>query len=164
MIFLPANFRSILFISIIPLLLGLYLLSVQFGDRNSFLQTKGRIVYLSDRIDKISDTLSGKHRFLALDSYPYVFNLFIGKDFGDFSPKYENIDKLHLGDWVTVYYEHEPRYSDNKINYSAQYIDNASINFFERGGKAAYIGCFSIFTALLLVVIGYYLKRKGKIE
>lgn len=41
---------------------------------------------------------------LKVKGYPKTFELFIGKDFGDFSPEFEKIDDLKLGDKIDVFF------------------------------------------------------------
>jgi hypothetical protein len=164
MVFLPFTFRSIIFVSFLISLSGIYILSIRLKDRSDFSLTTGRIVYYSNNLKEPSTERTGKLRYLAVDSYPFVMELFIGKDIGDFSPMYENIDSLQIGDLVSIYYEDNPKIRNKRINYSVQFIDKGSINYYERGNKTIYLGSFIIVCSLSIVGIGYYLKRKGKIE
>jgi hypothetical protein len=156
----PATFRGILFISIFPLLWGIYNIQLQTDTREDFKKTNGEIVFLSDNKNQESNSRTGKMRYIAVNSYPGLFEVFIGKDKGDFSPKYENIDSLHDGEWVSIYYSKEGK---SNINYSAMFIDKEQVNYYERGNKYFLIGMICILGAIIVDIMAFYYKKKGKI-
>ena len=103
-----------------------------------------------------------KHRYLKIDTYPYIFEIFIGKDVGDFKPKYEQIDNLKIGDKIHIYYDELIDTRLEKINRLAQFIDKDGVSFFERGTSDVTMGIFAIFLAIINVFIGYVVFQKKR--
>lgn len=88
------------------------LLSVMMGvflfqnskEKDEYMSVTGHIEFIENTYENHPSRNLGKYRYLILDTYPYPFELFIGKDAGDFKPKFEQIDNLKPNDLITVYF------------------------------------------------------------
>lgn len=113
--------------------------------KESFDNTTGVLQSITNSVDLYPNRDSEKFRYLQVTNYPFLFELFVGKATGDFSPKFENVDALKAGDTITVYYS-----EDSKVKLSG--INNL-VHFIDRGKEAIYING-SPKKILLLSMIG----------
>src|SRR5215210_6945581 len=67
-------------------------------DKNSFNKIYGEVVYLEYSFGAHPMRNAGKYKYLKLNSHRKVFELFTGKDFGDFKPNFDKVESLSLGD------------------------------------------------------------------
>lgn len=126
------------------------------------------VIGIIDYYDKTFGKLNKRdHRFIHITGYDLVFDLFIGKRTMDFSPKYEQLDKLKIGDTITVYYADKTPFQKNRdlrLNKTVQFIDKDNEAYFIKGNKDKYGSYFFIgigFLTLLMLLIG---KKMGKIK
>src|SRR5436190_20747471 len=135
---LPFRFRVLLVVSIVLMLWTSWLFFKSTRHKENYPSVIGKIVYLGETYQDLPDRDQGKYRYILLDNYPAVFELFIGKDAGDFKPKYENIDNLLQGDVVRIYHE-EKNYasggSTTPVNSSVKFVDKDDMLFFEEGNS-----------------------------
>ena len=71
---------------------------------------------------------------------PLVFDVFVGQASGDFGPKFEQLDKLKIGEEITVYYDDKTPLQKNQDLRFLKEIITASIGF--PSPKAAYIKAY----------------------
>ena len=145
------------------LILGSGILFRGTKDKSDFKQITGIVKYLDKNYQEFPNRHQGKYRYLSLDNYPKTFEIFIGKDPGDFKPKFENIDALRLGDEITVTYDETNRETDPRINRLLQYIDKQDQTFYIRGSRDKVFGYFCIMSGVIIGIWIVYLKRKGTI-
>ena len=143
---------------------GIYL-SVRTGkEKNEFNSVTGKIVFLQKTFGNLKKR---DHRFIHITGYELVFDLFIGKQTGDFSPKFEQIDKLKIGDEITVYYADKTPLQKNQnlnLNKTVQFIDKNGEAYFIRGNKDKYGGYFFIGIGILTMIMLLIGKKLGKIK
>ncbi len=62
----------------------------QKGDKekNYFQSISGILVGLQNTHERFSGKDTAKYRYLEIDNYPQPFQVFIGKETGDFKPKF----------------------------------------------------------------------------
>lgn len=132
-------------------------------DKSEFKKVSGNVVYLNQTFQELPNRNKGKYRYLMIDNYPKAFEIFIGKDPGDFKPEYEIIDSLKVGDEISIFYDESNREKDPRINRLLQYIDKQNQSYYIRGKRDKYFGYFGIMAGLLIGVWIFYLKRKGTI-
>lgn len=120
-----------------------------------------RINYLDQRYRDLPNRHFGKYRYLKVDAYPYPFELFIGKETGDFKPKFENIDALAVGDTVSIYGYQTPETEKEGINQHVQFIEKDGVLFFERGNAYNIIGISLIFISIGLSVFCFIQWKRG---
>jgi hypothetical protein len=145
-------------------LIGVIILSVFLylradKEKTAFDKVTGHVIYFANSYENFPLRDKNKYRYLAIDDYPKVFEIFVGKEAGDFKPKFEQIDRLKKGDEITVYFDDQ----EDPINRLAYFIDRGSESIFIKGswekGLAYFLVGLSIGILILLVV----LKRRGKI-
>lgn len=128
--------------------------------KSKFIKQTGIITYLGKTYADLPNRHHGKYRYLLFDGYPRVLELFIGKDPGDFSPNYENLDQLRLGDTITIYYDEPLNEKTEQVNRLAYFIDKGNTAYFIMGSRDKYIAYFVWGFSLLLAVVLVALKRK----
>lgn len=125
--------------------------------------TTGSIVYLENQLPGISSHNSPKFRYLAINGYAYPFEIFIGKSAGDFKPKFENIDELHTGDTISVWYYETSNTKESGINRFIQFIYKDNKPYYIRGNSSGTIGMAVIGLGVLILIIALEAYRRKKI-
>lgn len=156
-------FKKSLAGAITIIILGSFVLVRGIKEKSDFHRISGRITYLGKVYEELPNRDKGKYRYLLIDTYPKMFELFIGKDYGDFKPKYERIDSLKPGDDILVYYDVNSKETDIRLNSLVQFIDKEDKPYFIRGSKDRNFGFFLIGIGILLGGIIFYLNKTGKI-
>jgi hypothetical protein len=159
----PQIFYRSLFVIILCIGLLVYLFIRPEMPKESFTRVDGQIEYIGQTYKDLPNRHFGKYRYILIDTYYRPFELFIGKETGDFSPKYEKIDQLIKGDFISIYYDDRPEKYEEPVNRLAYFIDrnNEEIYIQGFGGKTFYL----MFGAVLILFIGFlfYLRKTGKI-
>ncbi|MBC9911686.1 hypothetical protein [Chitinophaga varians] len=106
---------------------------------------------------------SGKCRYIRVDNYLDVFEIFIGKDKGDFAPVLEKIDSLRIGDEITVYVDNLISPQEDIINSNVRFIDRGNEPVFIRGNSLKNVAIFLVGLSALSLIGLVVLKKKGKI-
>ena len=146
--------------------LGFYLSTRGTKEKTEFESVTGRIDYFDKTFQEINYRNKGDHRFIHVVDFPVVFDLFVGKATGDFSPKFENLDQLKIGDEITVYYAGKTpfqRNADPRFNKTVQFIEKDNEAYFIRGDKDKYGGYAAIAFGLIMTVSLVFLKGTGRI-
>ena len=164
MISFPLNFRGIIAIAVGLIIMTIIYIKNNSREKKDYAKTTGEIVYLDKRLGELPSRDVGKYRYLKLQGYPYPFEIFVGKDPGDFGPKYEQIDHLQPGNIVSVFYYETDNTHSEKINRYIQFIDKGEISFFERGDSQRTLGVFMIGFCGLLIAGAFTLWKLKKIE
>ncbi len=134
--------------------------------KEEFQKITGRITYLEKAFQQFPTRDIGKYRYIRLDNYPEVFEIFIGKDRGDFKPDFEKIDSLKVGDEITVYQDDEG-IQRRSVNSIVSFIDRGNEAMFIRGDwrrTGAYIaigGSLVIFLLVCMVEWKEKLQRRS---
>jgi len=129
---------------------------------NEYDNINGKISYIGETYENLPNRNFGKYRYILLDSYPSVIEVFIGKETGDFKPKYENIDNLKLDDSIAIYGDN---LSENLyINRGVLFIKKENELYFEQGNSKVGLGIGIILISIFLSILGYVLMKKKKIE
>jgi hypothetical protein len=146
------------------IILGTAILFRGVKEKIEFNKIVGQVIFLDKKYKDLPNRDFEKYRYLKIDSYSQVFEIFIGKDFGDFKPEFENIDKIQLGDKIEIFFDKDGKENEEEISRLIQYIDINNIPYYKRGSKDKIGGIIltSIGIALLLTIS--ILKRTDKIE
>ncbi|HEY3370730.1 MAG TPA: hypothetical protein VGK10_07775 [Prolixibacteraceae bacterium] len=145
------------------LILGSFILIRGTKDKTEFHQLTGKVVFLDKTFEELPLRHLGKYRYLLIDNYSNVFEIFVGKDFGDFKPLLERIDDLKVGDEIVVHFDEDSKEKINRLNRLIQYIDKDGKPYFIRGNKDKNGGYFFIGLSIILGAFIIYLKEIGKI-
>ncbi|MEL6975400.1 MAG: hypothetical protein AAGL29_08405 [Bacteroidota bacterium] len=153
--------------SIVIIGFGIYLSIRGSKEKTEFESVTGRIDYLDKTFQEINYRNKGNHRFIHIADYPLVFDIFVGKEKGDFGPEFEQLDKLNIGDEITVYHAEETplqRNTDLRFNKTVQFIDKNGEAYFIRGNKDKFGGYALGGIGFLLGCTLLLLKQTGKIK
>jgi hypothetical protein len=132
-------------------------------DKTEFYKATGRITRLEKTHAEFPNKSHTKYRYLQVENFPKVFVIFIGKDWDDFSPKYEKIDSLKAGDVISVYYDVNVIEDNPRINRLVSFIDKDSEAVFILGSKYNTFGNVFFSFCVIFLAILIILKRKGMI-
>lgn len=151
-------------------LIGLITIGITFYiraglNKNEIQKITGRITYLEKTFGSNPPArLEGKCRYIRLDTYAEVFEIFIGKDRGDFTPDLEKIDSLRAGDEITVYVNDPDSAQRSDVNRGVRFIDKGNEPVFIKGDwmKGMAIAIVGLSVGILALV--FILKKKGKIS
>jgi len=142
---------------------GLYLYLNSLKAKTDYESVKGTIDYIGDSYE---DCAPRATRYIHVTGYPEVFEVFIGKETGDFSPKFEQVDQLQVGDEIIAYHsEATPlqRNSDSRFNKNLEFIDKNKVPYYIRGDKNRIGGLLFMGTGILLLLGLITLKTLKKI-
>lgn len=132
-------------------------------EKSEFHSLKGKIVYFDKVYEELPNRHKGKYRYLAIENYNRLFEIFIGKDAGDFKPEFEIIDDLKIGDEIVVYFDESSNEKDIRLNRLIQFIDKNEVPYFIRGSKDKYGGMLISGLGILIFILLLYFKKTGKI-
>lgn len=144
--------------------LGSYIFLRGVKEKKDFNKLIGQVSYLDKNYEELPIRHIGKFRYLQVDNYHRVFEIFIGKDFGDFKPSFEQIDLLRLGDKIEIYYDVSEKETDGRLNCLVQYIDKDSTPYYIRGNIDKILGIVIVSFGLISILTLLILKQKDKIE
>ena len=164
MISIPINLRGIIAVSIALTAIMIVYIQLNSKEKVEYEQSTGQIIYFEKQFGNLPTRDFGKYRYLKIDSYEYPFELFVGSEAGDFKPKFEQIDKLKLGNTITVYYYQTSTVFNEGINRFVQFIDKEDLSYFERGNSSKIVGIVVISICILLLIGGVVLWKKQKIN
>jgi hypothetical protein len=124
----------------------------------------GKIVMLENSYLNIDERHSGKMKFIQIDTYDAVFEIFIGKDFGDFKPDLEKVSELKENDFIEIYFADNPiETQQESVNRFTQFIYKDNNAYFIKGTADRVFAITIIFLGLALIAFALFLKKKGKI-
>jgi hypothetical protein len=164
MIFIPLNFRVIIGISITLMIVMIIYIQMNSKTKNDYEKITGQVTYLDKQLGQLPLRDMGKYRYLMVEGYEHPFEIFVGSESGDFKPKFEQIDKLKIGDRITVFYYQTENTKNERINRFIQFIDKGSETYFERGNSSKIVGIVVISLCVLLTVGGFVLWKTEKIR
>lgn len=156
-------FYQALFGSIFITIFGIYLSIRGNKEKADFTQVTGTIDFYDINFDNLKKR---DHRYIHLIEHPLIFDLFIGKETGDFSPKFEQLDKLKIGDKITIYHDNQTPFQKNRdlrLNKTVQFIDMNGQPYFIRGNKDKYGGYLLGTLGVILIFSLIALKKFEKI-
>ena len=160
-------FIKSLLISIGIIGFGIYLSLRAAKEKNEFESVTGTIDYFDKTFQEINYQNKGNHRFIHISDYPIVFDIFVGKEQGDFGPKFERLDSLQLGDEITIYHAGKTplqQQQDLRLNKTVQFIDKDDQAYFIRGNKDRLGGYLLGGFGVILIITLVLLKKAGKIK
>jgi hypothetical protein len=104
-----------------------------------------------------------KYRYIKINEYKKPFEIFVGKDPGDFKPALDKIDCVIPGDIITFYFAGENFEMNAPVNRLTYYIDKGSIPVFIFSPSQFYLAWVLISLSIVIIVIVVVCKVKGKI-
>jgi hypothetical protein len=157
-IFIKSSIASVAMIAF-----GIYLYSKSLKSKYEFETVKGKIDFISNSFENLNprDT-----RYIHIEGFPLVFEVFVGKETGDFSPKFEQLDKLKIGDEIIAYHSGITplqKNRDERLNKNIEFIDKENKAYYIRGNKNKIGGIFFISIGIFLTIGLIILRRFNKI-
>lgn len=148
-------------VGLIAIIMGIYMYSRSEKPREEFESVTGTITYLDKSYGPYKKP---KTRYLKVEGHDEVFSIFVGHDPGDFSPKSEQVDKLAVGDVVTVYHSGTPlqRNTDPELDKGIQFLEKDGVLYYEKGNKDKYFAYIFIPLGLLIALLSFFKARKLK--
>lgn len=150
--------------STVILFFGAYLYYTSLKTKTGYEAVNGKIDYIANSYDNLHPR---DHRFIHLNGQEQVFDIFIGKQTGDFSPKFEKLDALKVGDEIIVYHSGTTPLQKNRdlrLNKNVEYIDKDNEPFFIRGNKNRFGGYAFMGIGGVLILVVFILKGLKKID
>jgi hypothetical protein len=164
LVHLPTRFSSIVIASVLIFIASGVIIKRDSKSKNEYSKITGVITYYDKVYGELPYRHAGKYRYLKINNYPYVFELFIGKDFGDFKPDFESLDKLRKGDSICIYGYETSDTKRDRINRNVQFIDNNNQLYFKKGDASRIIAITMSVFSFGLLIIGFILLKKGKMS
>ena len=146
------------------LLLSVLIFTRAAKTKTDFESIKGPVEYITNAFPFYPNKNPDKYRYLKVKGYAKPFELFIGKEGGDFKPEFEKIDVLKPGDTVVVFFDDSRYAPEGPVNRLAYFIDRKDETIFVKGGWEKLFACFLAGLCLVLAVWVLRLKKKGKIS
>lgn len=146
------------------ILLGILICTRSDKRKFEFNKVTGRLISITNSNQLLPSQDTIKKRYLSVDNYPKVFEIFIGKDFGDFKPKFEKIDSLISNDEITIYFDENIQTQNDPINRLAYFIDRGQETIFIKGNWEKNLGFFLIGLSISILIVLIFLKLKRKIS
>ena len=155
-------FKKGLLVSLLVIFAGLFFYYKSLKSKTDHEIVKGKIDYLDTKFENLKPR---DHRFIHLIGYDQTFDIFVGKEKGDFSPEFEQIDKLKIGDDIIVYHSETMKFQnkDKRVNRHVEYIDKDNIPYFIEGNSNKSFAIFFIGLGLILMSTLVILKMNKKI-
>ena len=157
-------FKKSLIGSAIIIVLGAALYSKSGKTKTEYETVSGKIDFIDNHFDNLHPR---DHRFIHIEGQERLFDIFIGKETGDFSPEFEKIDDLSVGDTITVYHSDDTPLQKNKdlrLNKNVEFIDKNSQPYFIRGTKNKLGGIAFMAIGSFFVIGLIALKKSRKID
>jgi hypothetical protein len=155
MIPIPFTFRSIAVVTLVLSLFMGYSTWQNSRDKNEYTKTTGRIVYLEETLGELPVRDKGKYRYLELDNYPYVFEIYTDE-------QSSRMDSLKLDDTVTAYYYETDDTRKTGLSRFLRFLDKNGKPVYTTGNFYMVMGAAVIAICLLLNVMTFILYKKGK--
>ena len=148
---------------IFVIFLSLFIAQRANKSKTSFQRIAGFITSLENTHVNFQGKDTSKYRYLSIDNYHKPFQLFIGKSKGDFTPKLDKIDSLEVGQAVTIYFDENNKTKNSLVNNLAYFIDSDQKAIFIKGNFEKYLAYGLIGFCVIIILILFILKKKGKI-
>ena len=156
-------FETLIVVTLVIIFTGASILIRGLKDKKDFPNVSGKITYLDKLFEDLPKNTTNQYRYLIIDNYPKVYEIFIGKNWGGFMPVVQKIDSLNVGDEISIFFEADAR-EDDRLNKSAYFIDKGTQPYFVRHRLKVYIGYFLIGVGSVFSMLLFYLKSRGTIR
>jgi hypothetical protein len=142
--------------------LGIYLVWTGYKDKKEFQKVTGTVSFISMKYLDLPNRDFTKYRYIKIDKYEKPFELFVGKDPGDFKPALDKIDSVKSGDTLTFYFSEKIlETTEPPVNRHAYYVDKGSIPVFIFSPTQVYLAYFLILGSIIIIIITIVGKVNG---
>lgn len=144
-------------------LMSVYLFYTAVKSKLAFPSIKGVVESIGNKSSIYPNKNPDKYRYLKLEGFPKPFEIFVGKEAGDFTPALDKLDSIKPGDTLVIYYDDNPLVKNAPVNRMAFFIDRGKEPVFVKGSWGKYIAYFIAAVSVLTLVWVVRLWKKGKI-
>ncbi len=160
---MSSNFIKLIGGAIFSIAVGIFFILRGVQEKEAFDKISGKIIYCDNNYLGISDKYINKQKYIKLDSNEDIYRVFIGKDFGDFKPDIDKVNQLLINDSVDIYVSDPIGTQKEIINRHVQFIYKENSPFYMKGSADRPLSLFMLFLGLLMIIMAFFLKKKGKI-
>lgn len=126
-------------------------------------QISGKIEFIVDKYMNLPSRNFGKYRFIKIDSEIKPFEIFIGKETGDFKPDMEKIYQLKPEDTVVLYLNSLGNGEEAIVKRSIEIIEHNNKPYFISGNSKVWLIAFLLITGIGIAILAMVYKHLGKI-
>lgn len=150
--------------SIFCTVMGIFLLRNTYKSKKEFLKVSGVVSFVSMSYLDLPIRDYSKYRYIKLDNYNKPFEIFVGKDRGDFKPELDRVDRILSGDSLTVYFTDE-NLTEKKgpVNSQVFFIDQGQLPVFVFSHSQRYLAWIIVLGSFILVIIVIRGRLRGKL-
>ena len=161
---MSSNFLKLIGASVFAIATGIFFINMGVQNKDAFNKVSGKIVMFENNYSNVDERHSGKMKFIRIDTYNDIFEVFVGKDFSDFKPDFEKIGELKVGDVIDVYFTNNPIETHQEpVNRHTQFIYKDNSPFFIKGTADKPLAITMICLGLAMIVLALFLKKIEKI-
>lgn len=140
-----------------------YVFFPESKNKSNLRRADGMVVSLKNSNKDYEGKDSFNYRFLEITNYEKPFEIFLGKESGDFKPDLQNMDVIKVGDGISIYYDESLHTRGSSVNNLTYFIDRNGEDMYVRGESARFKIYGLIMGAILLSSFAIYLSmRFGK--
>ena len=152
--------RGVLFVSLLIFFLGYQVVINSSKSKQEYTKAMGKIEFLKQEYQGKPNRDKGKYRYLKVNSYPYVFEIY--------EPNHElttkSIDNLQTGDVVEIYFYETSNTIQEGINRFAQFIDHDGDSYFIRSSFQKQLGYIVIGLGVFVNLLASFFWKRGKLR
>lgn len=156
MINFSLRFRTIAFIGIAIMVLGIVHARFNSKEKNEYDRIDGHITHLGEKLGALPNRDVGIYRYLVIDTYPFPFEIYADE-------QGKRIDSLKAGDMVTVFFYETGNTKSESLNRFLQYLEKDGGVYFVRGDFQKKLGFVVSGLGLMLILFVFILYKKNKI-
>lgn len=153
---IPLNLRSVLAVFTVLIIVFVVFFKRESKGKNDYEHLQGRVTFVAKRLGALPNRDFGKYRYIAIDTYPYPFELYSEE------PKIA-VDSLNAGDTVTAYFYEEQSTISEQLNRHLIYLETNNKLIYKDGDFKKTMALGMIVFILLSMAGCYILYKKGKI-
>ncbi|WP_118194511.1 hypothetical protein [Albibacterium indicum] len=152
--------RKILLIALSLAVATIYYMLQISKDKTDFNKTSGVIEYLDIEYNDLPNRDKGKYRYLIIDSYPYLFEIYEPNS----EPTLKTIDDLKIGDIIDVYFYENNSTHSRGVNKFVGFIDHNGEPYFIKNNFDMKLG-FSVLALIALIcLLAFFFWKRGHLQ
>ena len=140
--------------------LGIFVVQNNSRTRDDYQKSSGTIEYLALEFQHLPVRHKGDYRYLKIDSYPYMFEIYEPNS----EPDDRTIDNLETGDEIDIYYYETGHTHESGLNRYTQFIYHHGQSYFVRNGFQEQLGYIVIGLSLLINVMAFAFWKQGRLD
>lgn len=131
--------------------------------KEEFKTVSGQIEFIAQKYQDLPVRDFGKYRYIKINTEAKPFEIFIGKESGDFKPEMEKVDQLKPGDEVVLYVNSNQEKQTAIVIRSLEIIERKKLPYYIAGNGKFLIFICCLCAGLGIAVWAILFKYLGKI-